>query len=165
LSGLGATRGKDGALAVTGIPPLLAEVVRELPSLLGADQPDVVKKRLFPDPSDDEAIAAEWRRAQHPELFALLADSKRIVEHDLASLAKAKRGPMWRLEIPAAHVTAWISALNAARLALGALFDVTADDMHPDREPTYDERGLAILRIDLFAWLQGTLIDAVSSAE
>jgi hypothetical protein len=130
LSGLGATRGKDGALAVTGIPPLLAEVVREL-----------------------------------PELFALLADSKRIVEHDLASLAKAKRGPMWRLEIPAAHVTAWISALNAARLALGALFDVTADDMHPDREPTYDERGLAILRIDLFAWLQGTLIDAVSSAE
>jgi len=35
--------------------------------------------------------------------------------------------------------------------------------MHPDREPTYDERGLAILRIDLFAWLQGTLIDAVGS--
>lgn len=155
-----ATRGKDGALVVTGIPPLVAEVVRELPSLIGADQPDVVRKRLFPDPCDDEEIAAEWRRAQHPELFALLADSKRIVERDLTSLKAGKRGQTWRLEIPAAHVTAWISAINAARLAIGALNDVTAADLSPDREPTYDLRGLAILRIDLLAWLQGTLIEA-----
>jgi hypothetical protein len=162
---LAAARAKDGAVTVTGIPPLMAEVLRELPETLGADQPDVVKRRLFPDPSQDAEVAAEWRRAQHPELFALLADSRRIAERDLKSLKAERGGATWRLKIPAAHVAAWIGALNAARLALGALHDVTADDMGPDREPAFDERGIAILKIDLYAWLQGTLIDAESPAD
>lgn len=157
---LRATRGDDGTLVLDGIPPLLAGFLREIPALLGADQPDAVRRRLYPDPSLDEEVAAEWRRAQHPELFALMADSKRIVEHDLVSLHRPKRKRSFRLEIAAAHVAAWISALNAARLALGAVHEVTAADMDPGREPTYDERGLAILRIDLYGWLQATLIEA-----
>lgn len=157
---LRATRGEGGRLVVEGIPPLLAQFVRELPGLLGADQPDAVRRRLYPDPSDDPEVAAEWRRAQHPELFALIADAKRIVESDLVTLARPKRKRTFRLEIAPAHAAAWISALNAARLALGAVNEVTAADLDPDREPTYDERGLAILRIDLYGWLQATLIEA-----
>jgi hypothetical protein len=162
VSGLGAGREDDGTLVVSRIPSFLAESLVELPSLLGADQPDAVRKRLYPDPSDDEADAAEWRRTQHPELFALLADAKRIVEHDLQTLQPSEAGDSWRLEIPSAHVNAWISALNAARLALGAIHEVTADDMDPDAELTADERGDAIVAIDRYAWLQGTLIDAAN---
>ncbi len=160
MSKLRVSRADSGALVVDGITDDLALVLRELPALLGPEQPDVVKKRLFPDASDDPEIAAEWRRTQHPELFALLADARTIVEADLASLARGFPKRAWRVEIPAAHLTAWISALNAGRLALGALHEVTAADMDPDHDFEPDERGLAILRIDLYAWLQSVLIDA-----
>jgi hypothetical protein len=152
------SRRKKGVVTVLGIPPLVAEMILELPDLLGADQPEAVRRRLFPDPTDDPDDAAEWRRAQHPELFALLADSKRIVESDLASIGPGPDAGTQRLEIPEAHVAAWISAINAARLAIGALHDLTAADMDPAREPTFDERGVAIFRVDVYAWLQGLLI-------
>ncbi len=151
---------KDGGVTVWMIPPLLAQFVLELPGLLDTDQPDAVRRRLFPDPSEDPDIAAEWRRAQHPELFALLADARSVVERDLPSIAPAPSGRSFHLRIAAGHVPAWISALNAGRLALGAVHDVTAGDMDAGRRPTYDERGLAILRIDLYGWLQGALIEA-----
>lgn len=165
MNGLRVSRAKDGALRIDGVPATLVQVLREMPGLLGADQPEAVRRRLFPDPSDDEETAAEWRRTQHPELFALLADARTIVEADLRSMAPGSSKRTWRLEIPAAHAAAWISALNAARLALGAKHEITAADMDPDREPTTDERGLAILRIDLYAWLQVALIEATAPGE
>lgn len=151
-------RDDDGALVVSHIPPLLDVVLRELPSLLGPEQPEAAKRRLFPDPGGDPEQVEEWRRTQHPELFALLADARSIVERDLASLTAASTSS--RLTIPAAHANAWISALNAARLALGAVHGVTATDMESEDEPALDERGWAILRIHLYAWLQATLIEA-----
>ena len=150
-------RNADGSLAVSRIPPLLDAVLRELPSFLGPEQPDAAKKRLFPDPGGDPEQVEEWRRTQHPELFALLADARAIVERDLASLTIARGGS--KLSIPADHLNAWISALNAARLALGAVHEVTSADMESDTEPAPDTRGLAILRIHLYAWLQATLIE------
>jgi len=165
VSRLRVKRSDSGAYVVDGVTEDLAFVLRELPGLLGGDQPEAVRKRLFPDPSDDPQMAADWRRTQHPELFALLADARTIVESDLPSLARASPRGKWRIEIPKAHATAWISALNAARLALGAVHDVTAADMDPERLAPDTERGLAILRIDLYGWLQGTLIEAASQAE
>lgn len=162
MNGLSLRRNADGSLAVGRIPPLLDAVLREIPGLLSPDQPDAAKKRLFPDPGGDPEAVAEWRRAQHPELFALLADARTIVERDLANLTPGRLGS--RLTIPAAHVSAWISALNAARIALGAVHEVTAADMESEDDPTPDERGFAILRIHLYAWLQATLIDAAPPA-
>jgi uncharacterized protein DUF2017 len=158
---LRAKRAGDAVL-LEAIPPALAAVLRELPEHLGPDLPHAARRRLLPDPSDDEAIAAEWRIRQHPELLTLLADARRIVETDLAALAREGRRMRWRLEIPASHVDAWISALNAARLALGAHHGVTAAQMDRDFVPGDDEASLALLRIDLYGWLQGTLIELVS---
>ena len=157
MNGLTLRRGKDGALVVGRIPPLLDAVLRELPSFLGPEQPEAAKRRLFPDPGGDEEAVLEWRRTQHPELFALIADARSVVERDLASLAPGRGGS--RLTIPADHANAWISALNAARLSLGAVHEVTAADMDSEAEPSLDERGFAILRIHLYAWLQATLIE------
>jgi len=162
MNGLSLRRDADGALVVSRIPPLLDAVLREIPSLLSPEQPESAKKRLFPDPGGDPESVEEWRRTQHPELFALLADARSVVERDLVSLEPGRLGS--RLTIPAAHANAWISALNAARLALGAVHEVTAADMEADDEPPLDERGWAILRIHLYAWLQATLIDAAPPA-
>ena len=154
------SRKKPGVVSVLGIPPVVGLVIRELPELLARDRPPAVEKRLFPDPSDDPEVAAEWRRAQHPELFALLADARGIVERDLVSLLPGSERGTLRLDIPAAHLNAWISALNTARLVLGTLHEVTAADLDPDNAPAHDERGAAIVRIDLYSWLQGTLLGA-----
>lgn len=162
MNELSVTRDADGTLRVARIPPLLDSVIRELPSILSRDQPDAVKRRLFPDPGGDAESVEEWRRTQHPELFALLADARTIVERDLAALTVEEDGS--RVAIPAAHVNAWVSALNAARLTLGATHEVTAADMELEEEPVIDTRSLAILRIHLYAWLQATLIEAAPPA-
>ena len=159
MNGVSVTRTADGALAVGNLPPLFVELLLELPFLLAADPPEAVRRRLFPDPGADEAINAEWRRAQHPELFALLADAQAIVRDDLASLAPSKEMPWWTLEVPAAHVSAWISALNAGRLALGALHEVTQRDMEAELPDELDDRGMALLKIHAYAELQAALIE------
>ena len=159
MNGVSVTRTADGALAVGNLPPLFVELLLELPFLLAADPPEAVRRRLFPDPGADEAINAEWRRAQHPELFALLADAQAIVRDDLASLAPSKEMPWWTLEVPAAHVNAWISALNAGRLAHGALHEVTQRDMEAEIPEELDDRGMCLLKI-LSSWeLQAALIE------
>lgn len=146
---------------MTRIPTLTAVLLRELPGLLGADQPPEVRARLFPDASEDETIAEEWRRTQHPELFALLADAKGIVEADLAALWAQDGEETWSMRIPGDHVTAWVSALNAARLALAARFDLAKPDRELDMRTISDERGLAALEMDQFAWFQARLIGAL----
>jgi hypothetical protein len=136
----------------------------ELPELIGRDQPPAVRRRLYPPPGDDEQMREEWERLMVPELFALLASSRDIVRKDLGPLAKRlveaeESFEDGELVVPPEHVNGWISALNAARLALGAIYEVNADDMSEDRHPVvFDAREAAIARIDVFAWFQGTLI-------
>lgn len=164
MSELAARRDESGALVVLGITPLLAAVLRELPGLLGAEPTDAVRRRLLPDPMDDEEFVAEWRVHQHPELLALLSDARSIVMADLHGLRRKKgsrKSADSHITIPAAHVNAWISALNAARLVLAAQNELTADDMAMELHPPTDERDLALIRVHLYSWLQGTLIEAV----
>ena len=66
----------DGTLTVRSVDPWLANVLLEVPDLLGPDQPPKVERRLFPLPSDDEEIQEDWSRLVAPELFALLASAR-----------------------------------------------------------------------------------------
>ena len=158
-------RRPDGGIAIENLVPPLVFILLEVPGLLAPDQPDEVKRRLFPDPSDDDEIRKDWARLVQPELYALLASAREIVVKDLARMVPA--GGTCRLEIPALHVNAWISALNAARLALGAVHEIEdEDDLHlfddPDEEDEevvdLDERSLAIVKIHLLGELQAMLV-------
>jgi len=160
----------DGSVVLDNLAPAFVFMLLEVPQLLGPDAPDEVKRRLFPDPSDDDGVRADWDRLVRPELYALIASTREIVTRDLRGLAPAappdvpdRDVAMWRLPIPAAHVKAWISALNAARLALGAMHGIeTEADLHADfdaEDPApLDERRLAIVRINVLAELQAMLI-------
>ncbi|MHC4547701.1 MAG: DUF2017 family protein [Planctomycetota bacterium] len=154
-------RHPDGVVYEDLAPPF-ALMLLELPGLLAPDPSDEVKRRLFPHPSDDESIREDWERYVHPELWALLASAREIVTKDLGNLAASSSGVGHRLEIPAGHVNAWISALNAARLALGAIHGIEDEvDLHTfededDEEP--DERRIAIAKIHLLGELQALLV-------
>ncbi len=158
-----ARRQADGAILLQDLTPwFLAELLR-LPELLHPDQPEKVKRRLFPDASDDdEGIRDEWRRLVHPELFALLGSACEIVEHDLEGIDLGGDLQAGRIVIPAGHAPAWISALNAARLTLSELHDIRDEEMAA-AEPGLpvdlgQETTMALARIHLLAWLQEAII-------
>ncbi len=160
------TRQPDGSAAIKGLFPLHVEALVEVPELLEKPEGEA-RQRLFPDPSDDAKQREDWERLVRPELFALLASAKEIVARDLKGLVPTTPlGPVprWNLTVPAQHVNAWISALNAARLALGARHGVaTEQDLRPelvekDGKIEMDERTFAIVKINVLAELQALLI-------
>ena len=158
-------RRPDGSFVFDQLTPAFLHVLHELPDLLGRDQPDAVRQRLYPPPTDDEEQNKEWERLVHPELFALLASSREIILKDLATLGTSEPDDdtplgIWRFVIPAAHVPGWLSALNAGRLALGALYELEEGDMHDEFAfQEWSDKQLAIAKVHLLGWLQQMLIE------
>jgi hypothetical protein len=161
------TRAADGSVSIEGLFPLHVAALAEVPDLI--DKPEGrVRRRLFPDPSDEAGQKEDWERLVRPELFALLASAREILLRDLTGVVPAEPlggVPRWDVTVPAQHVNAWISALNAARLALGAEHEVeTEQDLHPDLKQNeegrieVDERTLAVLKIGVLADIQALLI-------
>jgi hypothetical protein len=151
-----AHRTPDGDLVLSGLSPWLVAAIFELPGILAAEPSDEVRKRLYPSPSEDnEAMDEEWARLVHPELFALLASAREIVERDIGNLS---------LTVPADHVQAWISALNAARLTLAETHGVEEDDLEgrADTEGWSEEKEGAVVRLEMLGWFQEMLIRAVA---
>ena len=152
------TRDDDGNLVLRFLPRHFDELLLEIPDLLAEDPPDAVRERLFPTLSDDEETNREWVKLVHPELYSLLASAREIVSRDLESLRRP--GSLSRsLEIPQPHRHAWISALNAARLALAAANGIEEDDMDHERPLDFEnERDRAVVKIHLLAEIQAMLI-------
>jgi len=161
------TRHADGAVSIEGLFPLHLAALAEVPDLIDKPEGDV-KKRLFPEPSDDATQKADWERLVRPELFALLASAREILLRDLRGVGPAEPlggVPRWSVTVPAQHVNAWIAALNAARLALGAEHGIESEeDLRPKLEENeegrieVDERTLAVIKIGALADLQAMLI-------
>ncbi|MHC4224861.1 MAG: DUF2017 family protein [Planctomycetota bacterium] len=158
-------RSEDG-IVLADLAPWFVSILLELPGLLSDDQTDEVKERLFPLPSDDVEGQEEWRRYVHPDLFALIASAREIVERDLAGFEPMdSESPLagWRLPIPAKHVSAWISALNAGRLNLGSAHSIESEDMDEseftDETLPLDEKRVAVAKIHLLGWLQQMIIE------
>jgi hypothetical protein len=153
-------RDGDGALWIENLDIWMLAILHGVPSLLGRDQPEVVRRRLYPYPGEDEETREDWERHVHPDLFALLASARDIVLTDLAAVVPGKRaGDAARMRIPVEHRSAWISALQSARLALGALHDLDADDMEQEQFEEWGEREEAVARVHVLGWVLGSLIE------
>ena len=50
----------DGSVRLVDLAPWFVGVILELPDLLDSDQPEVVSRRLYPDPSDDAEHQKDW---------------------------------------------------------------------------------------------------------
>ena len=141
----------DGGLLLSHLAPWFVSVLLEIPDLLDADQPDAVKRRLYPEPSEDPEQSKEWKKYVHPELFALLASAREVMERDLGTLLPmdgSEPDGSWEVTIEKQHINAWISALNAARLTLAAAHGIEEEDMEagvlqfesgPEPEPGEDD--------------------------
>ena len=151
----------DGTFRLRDLPPLMAGALRQLPSLLDADAAGIRDRlRGSPYPGDAEGTG-QWDRHAAPELAHLFLAARTLVEEDLRSLLPEKkpRG-RFQVEIPAAHLNAWLSSLSAARVGLAGEHGFEEEDLEavlPDEILT--ERDRALLVLHLLGWVQGLLLE------
>jgi hypothetical protein len=97
---------------------LMLQLLGELRTLLKLGSEDPRLRRLYPAAySDDEEKDAEFRRLTHEEL-----SSGRLAAIDVAERTIAED------ELTPDQLTAWMHAVNALRLVLGTMLDVSEDD-------------------------------------
>jgi hypothetical protein len=164
VSGISVTRRRDGSIRIGHLTPWSTAVLCELERLLDPNQPEAVKRRLFPLPSDDATHQAEWARYVHPDLFALVASAREIVAEDLERLetpgpGDPDEGTGWRLSIPAPHVPGWISALNTARLTLAELHEIGEKELEQIEFDLLDDASMAVAKMRLYGWIQQLVLE------
>ncbi len=146
----------EKTLRLTGISPVLAHCLFELPEILRLRDQPAPRRRLLQDPSPRDVEAnAEWHRLIDGELQHLFASAGETVARDLTQLDPASG----QLDFPADHANAWMSALNQARLILGAQCDVTETDMEREDLDVRDPRHKALVQIHLLGWVLHLFID------
>jgi hypothetical protein len=140
------------------IQPEALATLQAVPLLLESRDPRVVE-RLYPSTYEDDAEEREWRRNAGEELKHLFASREELVRGDLAEMREHPSGGGKLLIIPDAHVSGWLAALNAARLALYALNDFEPAWMAGEgRERMSPQQRTALARIRLLAEIQSILL-------
>jgi len=151
---------KRGALAVRDMPPALVGALAQLPRLLADDAPGILCRTVATPYPGDDARTGEWERHAVPELAHLFASARTLVLEDLERLrADGRSGRAFRIDIPARHHAAWLSALAAARVALGEAHGISAADMDaPLPDVIAAERDRAVVLVHLLGWMQSLLV-------
>lgn len=118
-----------------------------------------VRKRLLPETCSGEEDEAHWREHAVPELERLFLSRAQLVRRDLNGLKRLVGETGSVLLIIHEHSSAWLAALNAARLALFELNDLAAEHLIDDGfDKLSSKQQEAVLRIDLLAGIQAVLI-------
>lgn len=140
------------------LSPASVETLKGVPMLIESADARV-RGRLLPETCADSEAEEHWRRHAAPELERLFLSRAQLVRRDLVGLRKMPTPPNQLLLIPDAHANAWLAALNAARLALYVLNDLTAEAMEPEGFVTASPKQQeALLRIHLLAEIQSVLL-------
>jgi len=157
-------RAEDGFL-FGGLTGNYVDTLRAVPMLLESSDPRV-RERLLPDTYDDPEEERQWRQHATPELERLFMSRCQLVRRDLAAMQQEPEAESFLLRIADGHVSAWLSSLNAARLALFALNDLTAEHMERDGSARVGSKQQeALLRIHFLAEVQGALLDDLDLVE
>jgi hypothetical protein len=154
-------------ILISGIPSVLAAMLRELPEILELrDSPDA-RTRLYPDPTHgNNKINQEWHQMAGPELRHLFVSAEETVTRDLTALAADKKnGDAWQVAFPIEHVRAWMNALNQARLILGAVHKIDDAEMNRTDFDPQSAKDMAALRIHLLGYLLHLFVELESPRE
>ncbi|MBL8752968.1 MAG: DUF2017 family protein [Planctomycetes bacterium] len=148
----------DEGFVFGDLTPASVETLTGVPMLLESADARV-RARLLPETCHEADDEEQWRRHAVPELERLFLSRAQLVRRDLATLRKMPKSEHKLLLIPDGHASAWLAALNGARLALYVMHDLDAAAMEPEgfakATPKQQE---ALLRIHLLAELQSVLL-------
>lgn len=140
------------------IHPLFVSLLTELPKV--ASRHKKAQARLYPDPiggEDHTEFRRDWKEHVRPELERLFASSREIVARDLSALG----GNGTKLVIPSGHLEAWLNALNQARLVIVEESNFSEADLdHREPPDLATRRGMSLLKMHFYAYLQELLVEA-----
>ncbi len=129
---------------------LLRSLAPQMRELLGSDDP--VLHRLFPVAyPQDEDRETEYRLLVRDELRS---------SHEAALVALEKSADAERLDEEQLH--AWMRAINEVRLVMGTRLEVSEEGFERP-VATGDPRATAFAVYDYLTWLQGTIVEALST--
>jgi hypothetical protein len=154
-------------ILISGIPSVLAAMLRELPEILELrDSPDA-RARLYPNPTaGSDNINREWHQLAGPELRHLFVSAGETLTRDLTALtADKENGDAWQVAFPIEHVPAWMNALNQARLILGEVHKIDEAEMNRTDFDPQSPKHMAALRIHLLGYLLHLFVELDSAHE
>lgn len=148
----------DNGFLFGGLTHYCVDTLRGVPMLI--ESRDIrVRQRLLPDTYAESDDQQDWIDTAVPELERLFLSRAQLVRRDLEKLKKLDQVDSWVLLIPDQHCNAWLSSLNAARLALYALNDLMPQ--HLERDGLHlatPKQQAALLRIHFLAEVQSVLL-------
>jgi hypothetical protein len=162
VNGLRLQRVGDDRVRISRVDRVTAHCLLEVPGILPQAGPGAAKERLFPGVSDqDSQLNEEWRQFVTPELEHLFAAARETLAQDTAGLADQSE-----VTIPLSHCEAWISAINQARLVLGAQHEVTEEDMDDMSftDPA-DPKQQALFRVHVLGHVVGVFVEFLNGPE
>ncbi len=146
----------DGRLTLRGVEAAVAFCLLQVPTILARRDAPEVRKRLHPDAAhDDPDRNAEWHRLMDGELAHLFEAAGRTLEQDLSSLD----GHRGEVAFPAAHLQAWLSAINQARIVLAQLHHFDAADMSRLELAAGDPRRAALAEVQILGYVLQVLVE------
>lgn len=141
---------------LAGLDPFLADLLHQISSAADPEGSTEAQARLYSTPTAgaEPEFDEEWAEFVLPDLQEYFASSLEIVQGDLAGLPPmdAVEGE-YQLQIPTAHLESWIHALNQARLALTARYDVSEKEMSA-LPLSGGPRALSVFQIHFYGFLQ-----------
>ena len=147
-------------LRLSGLDPVLLDCLQSLPAILEQRDAPGVRPRLFPDPATSPEANRDWQQFVAPELNHLFVAAGETLVRDLSTLAAdPDHKNHFQVTFAADHLSAWMSALNQARLILGELFGITESDMNKADLDLEQPKDLAIFRINVLGYLLQLLVE------
>ena len=157
-------RSKEGNPLFSKIHPLLAGVLQTA-ALDPWKRYTAGSVRLLPSPGEDAELCRDWRDFVQPGLRLHFGEDRAIVAADIAAMKQGSgKNPHWSLEIPRAHSDAWLTTLNAQRLAMVAEYSLTEQELAAKGMPNLsNERSIALMQVRFFAFIQECLVQVLLS--
>ena len=150
----------EKTVRITGLNRLVTNCLQGMGEVLAQRDAPAVRQRLLPPPSADAALNAEWEKFVTPDLRHLFVTAAETVVRDLTALERDPQHPLFfRVAFPAAHLNAWMSAINQTRLILGEQFHVTDQALERRDLDPESAADIALLRIHLLGWLLERLVE------
>lgn len=151
----------EDTLEITGIGFLEGAILWRLAAAADPHGSAAAEERLAASPTGgaEPALDDDWKEHVLPELRTMFASAVEIVRMDLVG-SWLSPGTDAALRVPVHHVEAWLIALNQARLALAARYDLTEKTMTQRPPEDLQPRTLARLFVDFFGGLQQLLLEA-----
>ena len=146
-------------VALGPLDPFALDLLRQIAGCASDDDP-AAQARLFPSPTNgaEGQLDHDWKNYVEPDLRRLFQSSLEVIEEDLESGVSGSSSKARTLQIPIAHLDAWIHGLNQARLAIVARHGFSSAELEGETPLEGSARALALFQTHFYGFLQESFL-------